>query len=275
MSLEDFELIDNIEIDNSIIKRDFTKIYHQQGALLNDPDQNVEFIFGENNNYHQVGNSYLQYDITVRKGDNTDFANGDVIRLVNNAFAYCFKNATISTTSGSEIEINKYPGIISTIMRVLTSKDGDIISYFDKIDETQINNTTLKQRLIENHTIAANKGKITGVLPLEHIFGFCRTFKKITKSLGFHISFKTANLQDILYTTIGPNINVTINSLYLFVPTYIPSPETQLMFNDSIKNSFSLSFDSWTTDRKIVNTGLEYQLDIGSSANINSPKYLI
>ena len=47
------------------------------------------------------------------------------------------------------------------------------------------------------------------------------------------------------------------------------------MFNDSIKNSFTLSFDSWTTDRKIVNTGFEYQVDIGSSANINSPKYLI
>ena len=84
MSLEDFELIDNIEIDNSIIKRDYSKIYHQQDAVLNDPDQNIEFIFGENNNYHQVGNSYLQYDITVRKGDNTNFADGDVIRLVNN-----------------------------------------------------------------------------------------------------------------------------------------------------------------------------------------------
>ena len=40
------------------------------------------------------------------------------------------------------------------------------------------------------------------------------------------------------------------------------------MFNDSIKNSFTLSFDSWTTDRKIVNTGLEYQVDIGSSVQI-------
>ena len=47
------------------------------------------------------------------------------------------------------------------------------------------------------------------------------------------------------------------------------------MFNESIKNSFTLSFDSWTTDRKIANTGSEYQVDIGSAANINSPKYLI
>ena len=29
MRLEDFQLIDNEPIDNSIIKRDFIKIYHQ------------------------------------------------------------------------------------------------------------------------------------------------------------------------------------------------------------------------------------------------------
>ena len=34
------------------------------------------------------------------------------------------------------------------------------------------------------------------------------------------------------------------------------------MFNDSIKNSFTLSFDSGSTDRKTVNTQLEYQDDI-------------
>ena len=64
MSLEDFQLIDNEPIDISIKKRDFIKVYHQQGAQLNDPDQNIEFIFGKNNKYHQIGNSYLQFDIT-------------------------------------------------------------------------------------------------------------------------------------------------------------------------------------------------------------------
>ena len=47
------------------------------------------------------------------------------------------------------------------------------------------------------------------------------------------------------------------------------------MFDDSIKNSFTLSFDSWSTDRKTVNTQLEYQVDIGTAQNINSSKYLI
>ena len=67
MSLKDFHLLDNEPVDNSIIKRDFSRIYHQQGAQLNQSDQIIEFIFGENNNYHQIGNGYLEFNITVRK----------------------------------------------------------------------------------------------------------------------------------------------------------------------------------------------------------------
>ena len=47
-----------------------------------------------------------------------------------------------------------------------------------------------------------------------------------------------------------------------------------MMFNDSIKDSFTLSFDCWTGARKTVDTQLEYQVDMGSAQNINSPKYL-
>ena len=54
-----------------------------------------------------------------------------------------------------------------------------------------------------------------------------------------------------------------------------PSPETQSNFSNSIKNSFTLSFDSWTTDRRVIDTQLENQLDTGSAHKINSPKYLI
>ena len=49
MSLDDFQLIDNEPLDNSINKRNFTKTYQRQGDQLNQSDQNIEFIFGENN----------------------------------------------------------------------------------------------------------------------------------------------------------------------------------------------------------------------------------
>ena len=93
-------------------------------------DQNIEFIVRENNNYHQIGNAYLQNETTVE----TDEANQadpililvDTIRLVKVAFAYCFKKAKLSTMGDGDIEHNNYVGQVSTIMRALTSKDGEL-----------------------------------------------------------------------------------------------------------------------------------------------------
>ena len=138
MSLEDVQLLDNEPLDNSIIQRDFTKIYHRQGDQLNQSDQINEFIFGENNNYHQIGNAYLEFNITVRKNDDTNFHHEDPVRLVNNGFAFCFKEARLGTTFGSDIEINKFCGQLSTIMRAISNKDGDLLSQFDIIKENDI-----------------------------------------------------------------------------------------------------------------------------------------
>ena len=220
MSLEDFQLIDNEIFDNSIIKKDLMKVYHQQGAQLNNPDQNIKFIFGENNNFHQIGNAYLEYDISVQDPAAV-FDNDSRIRLTNNALAYAFQESVLATTSGSNLEHNKFVGQISTNMRVLTSKDWDLLTQFDNTNEGNtddvFNSTSLKKMLIDNQATPADKGKIKAQLPLEHIFGFCKSFKKVTKNLGFELTFKTANLQNITYTSIadGTQINVTINSLYL------------------------------------------------------------
>ena len=152
---------------------------------MNNFDQNIEFIFGENNNYHQVGNAYLQYEMKIERGvavaANRVHVDADVIRLVNNAFSYCFKGARMSTTRGSDIEHNKYCGQISTIMRASTSKDGALLSLFDKIDESpdEIGITSLHHHLNNTHDVAANKGKIKGYLS----FNTSLDFVKHSKSL--------------------------------------------------------------------------------------------
>ena len=280
MSLEDFQLIDNEPIDNSIVKRDCTKVYHQQGENLNDSNQSVAFIFGENNSYHQIGNATLESDITIRKvvaaPADPNSANVDQMRLINNAFAYCFTQATLSTTGGMDLEDIKYVGQVSSIIRLLPSKNNDLSSYFDKNGEAVINDDNpLKQILINNHAVEVNKGKIKGHLALEHIIEYCKTFKKITKNLGFQLKFKMDDLRDIKFTTIANDIKVTINSLYLYVPILIPNTQTQVMFKEAIMNNYTITFDSWYTERKISNDGRELQVAIGSAQKIKSPKYLI
>ena len=65
-------------------------------------------------------------------------------------------------------------------MRVLTNIDGDLLSQYDKIDESEeyIENTSLHHHLTKDHNVAANKGKIEGQLRLEHDSGFCKLFSK-------------------------------------------------------------------------------------------------
>ena len=254
MSLEDLQLLHSEPFGNSIIERDFFKVYHQQGAQLNDADENIEFIFVENNNYHQIGNAYLEFDVTIQP-QGAGFINDAAIRKTKNGFSYVFQEARLSTST-TDLERNKYVGQISTIMRVVSSRDGDLLSQFDNVNEEISNDeagtsdnicsTSLHKMLITNHE-AVNRGKIKGQLLLEHIFGFCKTLKKLKKNLGFRITFKTANLQDIIYTTIADatQINITINSLYLFVPFLIPTPETQLIFNESIQNNYRIFSDEW------------------------------
>ena len=70
------------------------------------------------------------------------------------------------------------------------------------------------------------------------------------------------------------DINVTINSLFLYVLNLIPSVETQLMFNEATQNNYKISFDEWYTERRII-SDLLIQHDIGSAQNIVQPKYLI
>ena len=70
------------------------------------------------------------------------------------------------------------------------------------------------------------------------------------------------------------DINVTINTLYLFVPNLIPSVETQVKFNEATQNNYKISYDEWFTERRIISDTIT-QLDIGSSQNVQNPKYLI
>ena len=86
--------------------------------------------------------------------------------------------------------------------------------------------------------------------------------------------FKKANLQDIIYTSMADDINVTINSLYLYIPNLIPSVETQLLFNEATQKTYKISFDDWYTERRII-PGLLIQHGIGSAQQVFQPKYLI
>ena len=117
--------------------------------------------------------------------------------------------------------------------------------------------------MLMNNLTDAIKGKIGGYLYLEDIIGFCKTFKKVTRKLGFHLMFKTNDLQNIIYLSMADDKNVTINKLYLYVPKLIPNVETQVMFNEATQNSYKISYDENDTETRVISNMIT-QADIAS-----------
>ena len=151
------------------------------------------------NIYLQIGNACLEFDITVRKDDNTNIRWDDPIRLVNNAYAFCFKKARLSTTIGSDIEHNKFCGQVSTILKVISIRDGDLLSQFYNINEKDIPflegladlppqiRSTSHQKLFKNNHNDAEKGKIKGRIPLNIISDSTKHLGKLQKIYDFNL----------------------------------------------------------------------------------------
>ena len=81
--------------------------------------------------------------------------------MVNKVFSYTFKGVKLATIEGGDIEQNKFDGQVATIMRVLTSTDGDLKSRFDKINvfKAEIGSVIMKHLILNIHDVAANEGE--------------------------------------------------------------------------------------------------------------------
>ena len=270
------QLIDDTKIDESKTKRIFVEIYHQHGAQVVELNQKNNFFFRENLNYIQFGSSYLELEMEVEKLDCKNFTETDEIKLNNIASAYVFQDARIS--NGTEIEQSKHDGPVSTVMSLIKHKHTDLSTYFKKFDETGtgIVNTSLKYLVVNNHIVYATKGNMKGHLPLEHIFDFCKNFKKNNKTSGFKLRLQTSTSEKSgIFTTMGGNhISGTIKSSSLYIPIFIPRLQIPLKLNEANNKSFTLLSISWTSNGEPVNME-EYQLHEDSASNLNLSVCLI
>ena len=146
-------------------------------------------------------------------------------------------------------------------MKVISNKNGDLLSQFDNNNENDLPilerladlppqiRSTPQQKMSNNNHTDANKGKTKRYLYLEDILGFCKSFKKVTKKLGFHLSLKTTDLQDFIYTSMADDIKVTNNNFYLLIPSLIPSVESKLILIETTQNNYKISYDESYTER--------------------------
>ena len=74
MSSVDFQLVDDEKIDDSILKQNFIKPYHESGADLKSEKSKIKFYFAKKNNFIPGGNELFEFDIKITKANNDNFS---------------------------------------------------------------------------------------------------------------------------------------------------------------------------------------------------------
>ena len=119
--MELFSLQNNFAMNKPIHKIDFIEYSPSSLATINNSNSNISIIFPREDAYICLQNSYISLEFEVPKNDDTRYADGDQISLVNFGPVALFSEAKLVTSSGKHLEKvdNLHP--ISLMYKLLTS----------------------------------------------------------------------------------------------------------------------------------------------------------
>ena len=186
--MELFSLKNKYAMDKPIHKIDFIKYSPSSLATINNNNSNISIIFPREDAYICLQNSYISLEFEVLKNDDTRYADGDQISLVNFGQVALFSEAKLTTSSGKHLEKvdNLHP--ISLMYKFLTSNQQTSQLMYG-FEESQ---ATRRQELTNNKT---EKGTYFVRIRLSDIFGFADQ-EKITYGLGYTLTLKRNNNND-------------------------------------------------------------------------------
>ena len=267
--MELFSLKNKYAMDKPIRKIDFIKYSPSSLATINNNNSNISIIFPREDAYICLQNSYISLEFEVLKNDDTRYADGDQISLVNFGPVALFSEAKLTTSSGKHLEKvdNLHP--ISLMYKLLTSNQQTSQLMYG-FEESQ---ATRRQELTNNKT---EKGTFFVRIKLTDIFGFADQ-EKITYGLGYSLTLKRNNNNDPIIRDNGVDAaKINIKDISWYIPHYIPSMENQQLVMDQIldKDPTELFYIERVVFRKDVNTNNNWTFELGNSGE-STPTFII
>ena len=256
-------------MDKPIHKIDFIKYSSSSLATINKSNSNISIIFPREDAYICLQNSYISLEFEVLKNDDTRYADGDQISLVNFGPVALFSEAKLTTSSGKNLEKvdNLHP--ISLMFKLLTSNQQTSQLMYG-FEESQ---ATRRQELTTNKT---EKGTFFVRIKLKDLFGFADQ-EKITYGLGYSLTLKRNNNNDSIIRDNGVDAaKINIKDISWYIPHYIPSMENQQLVMDQIldKDLTELYYMERIVFRKDVNTNNNWTFELGNSGE-STPTFVI
>ena len=256
-------------MDKPIHKIDFIKYSPSSLATINNKNSNISIIFPREDAYICLQNSYISLEFEVLKNDDTRYADGDQISLVNFGPVALFSEAKLTTSSGKHLEKvdNLHP--ISLMIKLLTStqQTSQVMYGFEE------SSTIRRQELTNNKT---EKGTFFVRIKLKDLFGFADQ-EKITYGLGYSLTLKRNNNNDPIIRDNGVDAaNINIKDISWHIPHYVPSLENQQLVMDQIldKDPTELFYMERIVFRKDVNTNNNWTFELGNSGE-STPTFVI
>ena len=256
-------------MDKPIHNIDFIEYSPSNLATINNNNSNISIIFPREDAYICLQNSYISLEFEVLKNDDTRYADGDQISLVNFGPVALFSEAKLTTSSGKHLEKvdNLHP--ISLMYKLLTSNQQTSQLMYG-FEESQ---ATRRQELTNNKT---EKGTFFVRIKLTDIFGFADQ-EKITYGLGYSLTLKRNNNNDpIIRDNAITAAKINIKDISWHIPHYVPSLENQQLVMDQIldKDPTELYYMERIVFRKDVNTNNNWTFELGSSGE-STPSFII
>ena len=265
-----FSLKNKYTLEKPFHKIDFIKYSPSSLATINNTNSNTTISFPREDAYICLQNSFISLEFEVLKNNNTRYADGDEIGLVNFGPISLFSEAKLTTSSGKHLEKVDNLHLISLMYKLLTStKSTSQLMYgFEE------NLSVRRQELTNNKN---EKGTFFVRIKLKDLFGFADQ-EKITYGLGYTLTLKRNNNNDAILRSVGGDATkVVIKDIGWYIPHYVPSLENQQFVMDQIlnKDPTELSYTERIIFRKDVNTNSNWTFELGNSNNESCPTFVI
>ena len=267
-----FTLNENYEVDRRILKCDYFRYSPAESSTKNTPNSQIYIIIPREDSVISILNSYLDLNFEViKKNDDSRYANGNDIRLVNLGPVALFSNFKLTTSSGKHLEDISHAHFVSLMYKLITSsRDSNELSIgFDHSRNRRRYELALNKKI---------KGKYHVKIMLKDIFGYAEHQEKATCGLGYKLTL-TRNKDAVAMDKANgiADARIKIDHIHWYVPHYTPSIQQQNTISKQIlsKTPTELRYVERSVFMTEVNNQNVWNFELGSHENMNVPIWII
>ena len=267
-----FKLNEKYEVDRRILKCDYIRYSPSETSTINTPNSQIYINIPREDSVISLSNSYLDLNFEViKRADNSRYANGNDIRLVNLGPVALFSNFKLTTSSGKHIEDISHAHLVSLMYKLITSsKNSDDLSIgFDRSRNRRRDELALNKNI---------KSKNHLKIMLKDVFGFAEHQEKGTYGLGYTLTL-TRNKDDAVIDKVNgiADARIKIDHIHWYIPHYTPSIQQQSTLSKQILNKTptELRYVERSVFMKQVNNQNVWNFELGSQENMNVPIWII